>query len=158
MIAIITFSSRAVNHSIRGLAGTREELGRPVATQRLRRVQLIRRLPSGILLPPCPIHPLSQPGHLNFQILYIARSYFQVRIFMIWMKTRKSLFRFNNVTIRHLHYFCIILDNNIFLLTPLWREILAVSKLLEIFFVENYLLDYYWGKKTITTLHSSENF
>lgn len=55
MIAIISFFARAVNHSIRGLVGTLNAM-RPVAMQCLGLAELIRRLPSGILSPPCPIH------------------------------------------------------------------------------------------------------
>lgn len=54
MIAFISFVSRAVNHSIRGLTGT-QYATRPVAMRRLGLAQLIRTLPGGILLPTCPI-------------------------------------------------------------------------------------------------------
>lgn len=74
MIAIITFSSRAVNHSIRSPAGTRYA-ARPVAMQRLGLAQLIRRLPGEIVLPRVQFTPLSQPGvYLHFYILYAPLS------------------------------------------------------------------------------------
>lgn len=56
MITIIRFFSRAVNHSVKGLAGT-EYATRPVAMHCPGLAELIRSLPSGILLPPCPSHP-----------------------------------------------------------------------------------------------------
>lgn len=69
MIAIITFFSRAVNHSISGPAGTRYA-ARPVAMQRLGLARLIRRLPGEIVLPRVQFAPPSQPGvYLHFHIL-----------------------------------------------------------------------------------------
>lgn len=77
MIAIISFFARAVNHSIRGLAGTLYAT-RPVAMHCLRLADLIRRLPSGILSPPRPIHLanfcFSSQFHLNFNMLYVSVS------------------------------------------------------------------------------------
>lgn len=74
MIAIITFFSRAVNHSIRSPPGTRYA-ARPVAMQRLGLAQLIRRLPGEIVLARVQFTLLSQPGvYLHFYILYAPLS------------------------------------------------------------------------------------
>lgn len=78
MIAIITFFSRAVNHSIRSPAGTRYA-ARPVATQRLGLAQLIRRLPGEVVLPRVQFTLPSQPGvYLHFYILYAPLSFYSL--------------------------------------------------------------------------------
>lgn len=74
MIAIIICFSRTVKHSIWGLAGT-GYTPRPVTTQRLRPVQLIRRLTGKILLPSCPINSASSARLLS-QFLRIVCSSF----------------------------------------------------------------------------------
>lgn len=62
-IAIITWISRAVKHSIRGLAG--RYAPRPAATRCLGLAQLIRSLPGGIVLPSCQIHSASSAQLLS---------------------------------------------------------------------------------------------
>lgn len=117
MIAIITFFSRAVNHSIRSPAGTRYA-ARPVAMQRLGLAQLIRRLPGEVVLLRVQSTLLSQPGvYLHFYILYAPLSFNslgfspQVNLWDVREMTEIVDATFfctsNSVTLRSLQCFCL---------------------------------------------------
>lgn len=117
MIAIISFFARAVNHSIRGLAGTLHAT-RPVAMQCLRLAELIRRLPSGIFYlhvqSTQPISAFRPNFHLNFNIVYISVSHNSPtyvsrairHIFLICVKKSEATLKFKCVNLCYSHMAC----------------------------------------------------
>lgn len=131
MIAIITFYFRAVNHSIRGLAGTRYAT-RPVAMQCLRLAQLIRWLPGEIVSPPMsnslcfPAWVLSSFLHTVCCSFFNSLAFFHGSICGIFREMIENMevtfffLTFAEVTLRSLHYYHINLKmcQNLFCQTP----------------------------------------